>query len=129
MENGRHVVGSVIRPRLGAIGPPLRVNIAYPVETSISILRELALAGYFNDEQLSAMELVLRKETDAAESRHHWLTIAEACRYARISRTTLWRYSQEGLILIRKLNGRRLVDRQELESLIVAKSDEPKFRS
>jgi hypothetical protein len=92
---------------------------------SISLLRGLASAGYFSAEQLSKMELVLRGGPAPLEDRH-WLTIAEACRYARISRASLYRYALDGPINIRKLRGRRLVDQQELELMIESESDSNK---
>jgi len=129
MENGRQVVGRTGRPMRETAGPPLRVNAVQPVEMSISILRGLASAGYFNSEQLSGMERVLREGEDGVERPRNWLTISEACCYARISRSTLWRYSQSGLILIHRLQGRRLVDQHELEALIAASQNEPQGTS
>ena len=124
MENGRQAVGSNGRPMASSVGLPLPGIVAQPLEASISLLRGLASAGYFNAEQLSKMELILRGGTGSTDANHHWLTIAESCRYARISRSTLRRYAQDGLIRIRRLKGRRLVDQHELESMIVAKQDE-----
>jgi excisionase family DNA binding protein len=47
-----------------------------------------------------------------------WLTQAEACRYARIGRTTLYRLCQRGVLRARKLGGRTLISRLELDALI-----------
>ncbi len=118
MEKHLIAVGEAGRPGSGAAGPPLRADVAQSFELSVSILRGLAFAGYFTPEQLRQMESVLNGKPAACQ-RRQWLTLAEACDLARISRTTLWRHSQAGLITVRRIKGRRLVERQELESLIV----------
>jgi hypothetical protein len=118
METCRQGKGSAETPKPGKgfdVSTP--ANGAPSIDVSISLLRGLASAGYFSAEQLSKIELVLRGGPAPLEDRH-WLTIAEACRYARVSRTSLHRYAVGGFINIRKLRGRRLVDQQELERLI-----------
>jgi excisionase family DNA binding protein len=47
-----------------------------------------------------------------------WLTIHEGARYARISKSGLYALAKTGGLRIRKLGGRSLVDRHELDRLI-----------
>ncbi len=47
-----------------------------------------------------------------------WLTVEEACRRARVSRITLWRYGRAGKFPIHRFGGRRLVDKDELDQWI-----------
>lgn len=49
-----------------------------------------------------------------------WLTIAEAARHARISRSTLYKFMARGDLRPRKLGARTLLARQELDRLIEA---------
>jgi excisionase family DNA binding protein len=47
-----------------------------------------------------------------------WLTPAEACEFARIGRTTLYRLCRKGHIRPRKIGARTLIARAELDAFI-----------
>jgi predicted site-specific integrase-resolvase len=45
-----------------------------------------------------------------------WLSLPEACAYARRSRNTLLRHIREGKIIASKPDGRWIVDRESIDS-------------
>lgn len=51
-----------------------------------------------------------------------WFSILEAARYARCSRSLIYSLLQTGALRARKLGGRTLVKRDELDALIEAGS-------
>jgi len=58
-----------------------------------------------------------------------WLSVLEAADYARCSRASIYLRAKRGELVIRKLGGRSLIDRHELDALIEgtapAKADRP----
>jgi hypothetical protein len=97
-------------------------EIAKPVapNPAIPVLRGLAAAGYLNQSQLSAMEAILEAKTAIAAFGFRWLSIAEACRHSTFSRITLWKYCAAGLLTIRKVGRRRLLEQGELDAFILS---------
>lgn len=87
-------------------------------DMAISALRGLASAGYFSQEQLIKMEVVLNGEAKEADPR--WLSISEACAYAKFSKSSIWRYHKAGLLTIHRIGGKHLVDASELDLVIRA---------
>ena len=61
-----------------------------------------------------------RYETMAAVEKT-FLTVAETCDLARISRTTLWRWIETGLLPARKVGRRVLIPKEEVDRLLSAK--------
>lgn len=47
-----------------------------------------------------------------------FLTVAEACELLRVSRTTLWRYRQEGKIHTRVIAGKMVISKTEVQEAI-----------
>ena len=87
---------------------------------AIAVLRALADAGYLRPQQLTAIEsLLAAKDANAAPGKQ-WLTIDEACRHAEFGRTTMWKYRNAGLLSVRKVGVRRLIERDELDAFIQA---------
>jgi excisionase family DNA binding protein len=58
-----------------------------------------------------------------------WLTIAEGARYVRLSRATVYQRIAEGAIRPRKIGGRVLLAREELDALIEASAAPAKAAS
>jgi excisionase family DNA binding protein len=56
------------------------------------------------------------------DAKSKWLTPAEACNYAKIGRTTLYRLCQRGALKPRKLGARTLIAASELDALIEGQS-------
>lgn len=102
------------------------LSMPYEIETpavanpAIPVLRGLAAAGYMNQAQLSAMESILEAKTALAASGFRWLSIAEACRHSTFSRITLWKYCAAGLLTVRKVGRRRLIEQGELDAFILS---------
>jgi len=94
---------------------------AIKADVAVSALRGLAAAGYFTPDQLSAMEDVLAgKKAQASSGGKHWLSISEACKHIKVSRTTLWKYCQAGNFVIHNLGRRKLIEQGELDAFILA---------
>ena len=88
-------------------------------DVGISALRGLSSAGYFTPEQLVAMESALRCKEESKPSGKQWLSISEASRYSKLSRTTLWKYNQTGRLTIHKIGRRCLIERNELDAFLL----------
>ncbi len=87
---------------------------------AIAVLRALVDAGYLSPQQLTAIEASLSAKASNAAPGKRWLTIDEACRYAMCGRTTMWKYRNAGLLSVRKVGVRRLIERGELDAFIQA---------
>jgi len=88
-------------------------------DVGISALRGLSSAGYFTPEQLAVMESALRGKEKATPSEKRWLNISEASKYSRLSRTTLWKYTQARRLTIHKIGRRSLIERNELDAFLL----------
>mgnify|MGYP001766703510 CR=1 FL=1 len=93
---------------------------AIKADVAASALRGLAAAGYFSPEQLSAMEGILYGKNAPSNPGRQWFSIAEACKYSRLSRTFLWKHYQLGHLVMHKIGHRRLVERGELDAFILS---------
>ena len=94
---------------------------ALKADVAVSALRGLAVAGYFTPEQLSAMEGVLAGgKGPASNTGRRWLSVSEACRHVKVSRTTLWKYCLAGGLTIHSFGRRKLIEQGELDSFILA---------
>ena len=89
----------------------------FDVKTALSVFKGLAAAGYLSPDHLPHLEAVLLGRP-VAKRAIRWLSIAAACKYAKISRSTLWRYKRSGRLSFYDIGGRSLVDRDELNALI-----------
>jgi len=87
---------------------------------AVCALRGLTDAGYFTPQQLLEMEEVIAGKEIEKKSEKQWLTIREACLHAKISRTMLWKLYRSGCLMSYMLGGRRLIERGELDSVILA---------
>ena len=52
-----------------------------------------------------------------------WLTLREACQYARVSRNTLLKLIDEGHIAAKRLEGKWIVDRLSIDRFYAADDD------
>lgn len=95
-------------------------------EVGVSALRGLASAGYFTQEQLAAMEDALNGKKKDTRAEKQWLTVVEACRHTRLSRTTLWKYCHAGRLTIHRIGGRRLIEQSELDAFMMLDQTEIK---
>ena len=68
-------------------------------------------------------EVVFRAVREAlaeAGASQRWLTLREACRYARVSKNTLRRLIEEGHIVAKRLEGKWIVDRFSIDAFYLS---------
>ncbi|OAQ21030.1 helix-turn-helix domain-containing protein [Thermosulfurimonas dismutans] len=58
----------------------------------------------------------VREALAEAGASQRWLTLREACRYARVSKNTLRRLIDEGYITAKRLDGKWIVDRLSIDA-------------